>query len=654
MTTQLRTFGIAAHVDAGKTTLAEQILLATGAIHTAGEIRGARPTQLDHEAVEKRRGITVNAAATTVRWRDHTLALVDTPGHVDFTVEVERALRVLDGAVLVLSAVAGVQAQTRTVEGQMARYEVPRVAFINKTDLVGADPARVVDACRTKLGMVAALVQLPIGLASDHRGVIDLVHRRWRDGPVPDELVDAMNAARAALVDTLTLHDETLLAEVLEQGEATPASLEAAIRRATRARAFVPVFVGSAARGIGVVELLDGIVATLPAPEDRVRKGTDDDGVQEVHADPDAPAVVYVFKSQETQHGGWTWVRVFRGQIRPGDRLVDPGRGDRFRLGPLGRIHAARVERVPHASAGDIVAVFGLDAPSGTTLTDPAVRLQIGGLHVPDPVVERSLTLVSGTLEQLSKGLHRLVREDPTLLVTSDAESGETRIHGMGELHLEVAATKLADRYGVEVALGDPRVAYRCALATGADLDYRLKMQGGGPGMFAHLIGRVEPADTFWFSWQVTGGSIPSAWRKAIEAGFAEAAADGAGAPYPLQGISVTITDGAIHSNDSSERAFQIAARRALRDAVERVGVVELEPMMRVVAESAESDPGTLASALAARGGELVDASVIAGLARAEATVPLARMLGFSSALRSVTAGDGTFSMELSGYAPRT
>jgi elongation factor G len=658
MSRNLRSFGLAAHVDAGKTTLAERILFVTGRVHLAGEIKGDRPTRLDHDTVEIAHGITVSAAATHLAWADHDVVLVDTPGHIDFTVEVERAMAVLDGAVLALCGVAGVQSQTRTVEAQMARYGVPRVVFVNKCDHPAADPVAAVAGLRTRLGVNAALTSLPIGRGPELVGVVDVVHRRawtFADGgrtaapcAVPEPMLADVEAAREALVDAVSLVDAALLGAAVA-GDVDGDTLSAAIARAVGARTFAPVLVGSAARGIGIQPLLDAVVAWLPPP--RPRTGVDPATGGPVPLDLEGPAVAWVFKAQDTRHGVWTWLRVYRGALRAGDALVDGRTGRRHRIGRLGRIDGGGIEPLDVAVAGEIVAAFGLDLPSGTTLCDPAAPVIVGRLEVPEPLVERAVTLVAGERSALSRGLGQLVREDPTLRVVQDDESGETRIRGMGELHLDIAMERLTERTGATVALGEPRVAVRAALAGPAAFDLRLRKQTGGPGMFARLVGAVAPADRFTFRWAITGGAVPSAWAKAIEAAFREEASDGAGAGAPLMGVEVTVTDGEVHSNDSSERAFEVCARQALRQAVADAGTVVLEPVVRLVAEAPDVRPGVLLALVLARGGRVLQADDGA-VVRIEAEISLARTFGFMSALRSATAGQGTFQMEPAGYRP--
>lgn len=643
MVQHVRNFGISAHVDAGKSTLAERILFDTGRIRTMGDVRdGGRGVTLDHDPQEQDRGITIRTATASCTWEGHRLDLVDTPGHIDFTIEVERALRVVDGAVLVLCAVAGVQAQTHTVERQMARYGVPRIAFVNKCDREGADPARVVAQLR-ELGVNAALVQVPVGSGAGFEGVVELVDNRSAVPP---------SEAFEALLDALGQFDDTVVAAVLDDREPTAEELRAAIRRGVLARVFVPVFVGSAQRNLGVRELLDGIVAYLPSPRDRQVVAQDVDGAPvRLVAAAEAPTVAMAFKRDETPYGSLTWLRLYQGTLVSGTTLSCARTGERRRISRLARLHAGKQEPVERAEAGDIVAALGLDVSSGETLCDPSHVVSVGAFHVPEPVVECALSLVSGTTEDLSKALGRFVREDPSLRVRTDAESGETRLAGMGELHLEVVATRVRDDFGCTVHLGAPRVAMRQTPTRVAAFDHVLRKQNGGPGLYARVVGRLEPAERDSFVWQVTGGAIPAEYRSAVERGFTDGLADGGALDCPVLGARVVVTDGDIHSNDSSEQAFYLAARDACREALARSEPALLEPWMEVVAEATVDRPGPVLALLQQRGAQVSDVVDDDGVIRVSASVPLRRMFGFAGALRNVTGGTGTFSMEFARYA---
>jgi len=656
-----RTFGIAAHVDAGKTTLAERILFLTGRIHAMGDTRSARPPTLDHDPQERDRGITIGAAATTATWRGADLHIVDTPGHVDFTVEVERAMSALDGAVLVLDAVAGVQAQTRTVVRQMQRYDVPFVAFVNKCDRLGADPLRVVDELSTRLGLAAVAVQLPVGLGAEHRGVIDLVRREQlvfggEHGEqvvrtdVPDARQAEVAVARALLLDQVSLHDDVVLEAVLTDGDVAADVLVAALRRLTVAGTVVPVLFGAAYRHVGVQPVLDAVVDYLPGPMDRaVVAATPSGGSVEVRGEVDGPLVARAFKVVETTHGPVTWLRVHRGRATPGLAVVDGRDGTTHRLRRLVRLHAGQSTGVDEAVAGEVVAAVGLSLATGVTLCDPEHPVVLGALQLPEPVVERRLRLRSGSMEKLSRQLGRMVREDPTLRVHTDPETGELRLTGMGELHLEVVARRLHDEHGLVVTLGPPAVRGRQALGRAVPFDHTLRKQTGGPGLYARLVGELQPCDHVELVWEVTGGSVPSDYRKAVEAGFREALAHDA--EPPVLGARLVVRDGDTHVNDSSDAAFRLAARLAVRAALAEADLAALEPIALVEVEADAEHHGTVLSSLLSRRGRVVDSHVGTVTSRVEAEVPLAAMFGYSSTLRSVTRGSGSYSVTFSHYA---
>lgn len=654
----LRNLGISAHIDAGKTTLAERILFYTGRIHRMGEVRGkdGHGATMDSDPLEKKKGITISTAATSCEWRDHRICLVDTPGHVDFTVEVERALRVLDGAVLVLSAVQGVQAQTRTVDAQMRRYSVPAIGFINKCDLPGADVHRVVAQVESVLGRRAALVQLPIFENDDLVGLIDLIRMRRLsfEGQVGEEVVvgpvtvsDAVLSARERLLDQLTLVDD-LLAERLLEGEVSARDIEAALRRVVLADALVPMFVGSALANVGVQPLLDGVVALLPSPEDRQ---TEDVEGSEISADPEGPVAAFVFKTEEGRHGQLAWTRVYRGTLRTGDPILADGR--RVRVGRLLRLDPLGETAIEQVVAGEICAVFGLGVASGTTLSDPLAPLSLVPMTVAEPMVQAAARLLSGDRTKLGRALARATREDPTLRASSHPETGELLLEGVGELQLEVLVERLRTDHGLVVELGAPEVARRMAITKAASFDHFLRKQSGGVGEYARVVGHVEPAETVEVIWQVTGGAIPSHFRKAVEQGFLRAAEQGVVDDVPLAGIRVTVTDGDAHSKDSSERDFERAARLALREAVSEAAAVVLEPWVRVETDGLDAHHGAVIGLLMQRGGTIVDAVVLGERSQVTAEVPLAAMFGFTGALRSSTQGSAAFAMDFARFAPR-
>ncbi|MCB9764592.1 MAG: elongation factor G [Alphaproteobacteria bacterium] len=663
----LRSLGIAAHIDAGKTTLAERVLFCTGRTHKLGEVHDGQGT-MDTTAIEKRHGISIQAAATTARWRGHTLHLVDTPGHVDFTVEVERALRALDGAVLLLCAVAGVQAQTHTVDRQLRRHGVRPIVFLNKCDRPGADPLRVVAELRDQLDRPAVLIQLPLGLGPAHEGVVDLVAmealRFSGPGgevvirkPVPIEIMDDALAARAALLDAASLHSDALTEVLLEEREPSPDLIHDAIRAGVLAGKLTPVLMGSAYRNKGVPPLLDAVVRYLPAPDDAPAPAFDADGAPlALRADADAPCLGLVFKVQQTRYGALSWLRLAQGTLTSDTPLEDPATGDRVRAGRLVRLHAGDLEPVEQAIAGEVVALFGVDVPSGTTLGAPGRGVSLPGIPVPEPVVEVALHTAGRPSRKLLRALDRAVREDPSLHSRVDPGSGELCLRGVGELQLALCAERLREETGEAVALSAPSVALRQTPLGRAGFDHFRRRQTGGPGQYARVIGWIEPlegSDAVEVDWQVRGGTIPTQYRKAVERGFIDAAREGVTEGVPLVGLRVVVTDGAAHSDDSSDLAFGLAARSALHEAVADAGLRWLEPLMEVEAEAPVEHHGAVLSGLLRRRATILDASAAGRLARVRAEVPLVEMFGYAGALRGDTSGTGGFSMRFARYAPR-
>ncbi len=660
-TERIRNFGIAAHVDAGKTTLAERVLFYAQRIHAIHEVKGG--ATMDPMALEQEKGISIQAAATTAAWREHQLNLIDTPGHVDFTVEVERALRVLDGAVLLLCAVGGVQAQTRTVDRQMRRHRIPRVAFVNKLDRAGADPERVVQELAESLGLRPLVLQLPVGLGAELEGLIDLVEMRLLrfEGEhgervvveaIPAGLRSAALEGRERLLDALSALDDGVLEALLEGRPITLGLLRAALRRVVLARSGVPVLMGSAYRNVGVQPLLDAVVDLLPSPFDSVVEALDAEGeATRLEVDAEGEPAALVFKVQALQHGDLAWLRIYRGAITKGSSLFNPRSGKRLRVGRLGRLHAGRLEATEGGAAGEILALATTGLVTGDALTGGEV-LHFGELVVPEPVVEVALTRGVGQ-RGLDRALARMAREDPTFHVRTDAETGEIRLLGMGELHLEVCVERLRREHGVEVAVGAPTVSHREALEGPASFDHLHRKQNGGKGEYAKVSGRLEVIDDgFEFDWQIRSGAIPSHFRRAVREGFEDAFANGFAEGVPVIGVRVVVSDGKAHSDDSSERAFYIAAREAARQAVESVGLRRLEPRMSVSVEAGPDDHGAILRTLLQRRGSILGAEAEAGLARVEAEVPLAEMFGYAGALRSATGGAGTFTMRFAGYAP--
>jgi len=658
----LRNFGIIAHVDAGKTTLAERVLFVSRKLRHPAAAIGAGNT-MDTTAIEKDRGISIQAAATSFVWRDRFVNLIDTPGHVDFTAEVERALSALDGAALLLCAVGGVQAQSVTLDRLAARAGVARLVFINKCDRPGADPARVVVELRERLGHYPVLLQIPMGLGDEHRGVIDLIG--WRaltfdgadvvEGPVPPEHLEDATAAREALLDAASLFSDALTEALIDGRPAREDDIHDALRRGLRQGGLTPVLLGSAVRNIGVAPLLDAATRYLPDPSERVVDAMDPSGLAvRLVTDPAAPLVARIFKLQATRYGPLAWLRIYQGTLTAGGALTERVSGRRVRAGRLGRLHAGELTRIDGAGPGDIVALFGVDLPSGTTLTG-GLDLRLDAGAPPEPVMEVAVTSADRRDDKLAATLAVFAREDASLTVRVDRESGELRLKGMGELHLEVVVERLRRDYDMEVRVSAPSVALRQRPTVGTPFNHLLNKQNGGLGMWARIIGTVSPCgetgESFVFEWAVRGGAIPDIYRAAVERGFREAFAEGAGTGVPVTGVKVRVIDGGIHVQDSSDRAFERAARQAARACLAVCAPVLLEPVMAVVVEAPAEHLGAALGGIARRRGQ-VKSTDVGALARVEASVPLAELFGYAGALRSATSGTGTFTMRFERYAP--
>ena len=667
----VRNIGISAHIDSGKTTLSERILYYTGRIHRMGDVRGKDiGATMDSRPDETSRGITIVSAATSCTWNDVQINLIDTPGHVDFTIEVERALRVLDGAVMVLCAVSGVQAQSITVDRQMKRYQIPRIAFINKMDRAGANPFRVVQALRDRLHLNPILLQYPLGLEAEFDGVIDLVtmeaHRF--DGqygekriaePIPAALQAAAAEAREKLLDQLSMVSDELLAKLLNE-EAIPEQLIwDVVRQATLQQEMVPVLMGSAYKNKGVQDLLDAVERYLPSPLDRgavVAKplGADDTADVIINPDPAADLVALTFKLTVETFGQLTYTRIYSGTLKPGQTVYNSRTGDRIHIGRMVRMHADKQEVIDQAQAGDIIALLGVDCASGDTLASQPNWVSLEGIFVPDAVITRAIypkTAADG--DHMAKALNRFCKEDPTFRVSTDPESGTTLISGMGELHLDIYLDRMREDYQAQVELGNPAVAYRETIGREASFDYRFKKQSGGPGQFAHVIGRIEPTDeAFVFDNRVVGGAIPQAFISACERGFQDALTTGVLEGYPITGVRVVLDGGSAHSVDSSEHSFRTASRLALTEAIAQAKPQLLEPIMTVTVETPSETFGRVQGDLSARRGVLLGSETQGDEVTIQAEVPLAEMFGYSTELRSLTAGMASFSMEFAHYRP--
>ncbi|NUL01826.1 elongation factor G [Streptomyces lunaelactis] len=674
--TRVRNLGILAHVDAGKTTVTERILYLTGATHKRGEVHDGT-TVTDFDSQERDRGITIFAAAVSCVWGGHRINVIDTPGHVDFSDEVERSLRVLDGAIAVFDAVAGVEPQSEAVWRQADRHAVPRIAFVNKLDRAGADLDSAVRSIGERLHTVPLVVQLPIGQEDEFTGVVDLLrmrsliwtagHDTYEEGPVPVALREEALRRRRVLEEAVAELHPAALEEFCERSAVSEQTLAGALRDLTRTGEGVVVLCGSAYRNCGIEPLLEAVVAYLPSPLDVPPvRGTQDGAVQERAADPAAPFAGLVFKVNSTATGRLTYLRVYAGTIQKGDAVLDAGAHRSERIGRILRVQADRHAEMDRAVAGDIVAVVGLKAArSGATLCAPAAPLLLEPPTAAAPVVTVAVEARSRLdADRLATALARLVEEDPSLAVRTDPETGQTVLSGMGELHLEVAVEKIRRAHGLEVGVGRPRVAYRETVARGVSgLAYRHVKQDGGAGQFAHVVLDVEPlkpaaadgsgsAEGFEFLSTVTGGRVPQEYIRAGEAGCRDALAEGPLGGHPGTGVRVTLTDGATHSKDSSEMAFRTAGRLGLREAL-RAGVMALlEPVVEVTVTVPDDAVGAVLGDLAARRGRVAGQAARSGTAVITATVPLAELFGYASRLRSRTQGRGTFTTRATGYVP--
>ena len=669
---RLRNIGISAHIDSGKTTLTERILFYTNRIHAMHEVRGKDGVgaTMDSMELERERGITIASAATYCEWNDHHVNIIDTPGHVDFTIEVERSLRVLDGAILILCAVAGVQSQSITVDRQMRRYNVPRLAFINKCDRVGANPFRVTDHLREKLRLNAVLMQIPIGLEAEHNGVVDLVTMKAmyfegadgmdvREAEIPADLLVDAETRREALLEELSNFDDELLETLLDDPSAVT---EEMIHRATRAGVlaleFCPVFVGSAYKNRGVQPLLDAVMAYLPCPtevENHAINPKDETVRVPVTHGFDDPALAYAFKIEEGPYGQLTYLRIYQGTIRKGEDIVNARTGKKIKVGRLGRMHADKMEDIKEAYAGDIVALFGVDCASGDTFRSADIDLTLTSMHVPAPVIHLAVHPKDRkATDNMGKALARFTKEDPTFRSHYDEKAGETIISGMGELHLDVYVERMKREYGAEVEIGAPQVAYRERLTKPVKFDYTHKKQTGGSGQYGRIIGTLEPSDDgdFVFESVVTGGNVPREYISSVEKGFASILDKGTYIGAPVLALKVTLEDGAAHSVDSSDMAFQAAGRGAFREYYPKAKPQALEPIMNVSIEGPNEFQGEMVGTVLSRRGVLVGTTEDDGFVRIEAEVPLAEMFGYATTLRSSTQGKAEFSMEFHRYSP--
>ncbi len=667
-----RNIGISAHIDSGKTTLTERILFYTDRIHTIHDVRGKDGVgaKMDSMDLERERGITIQSAATQCEWDGHHINIIDTPGHVDFTVEVERALRVLDGAVLVLCGVAGVQSQSLTVDRQMKRYDVPRIAFVNKCDRSGANPFKVTEQLREKLAHNAVMMQIPIGLEADHEGIVDLVTMQAvtfhgetgetiKVGDIPAELQEQAEEYREIMLDAVSMFSEELMEAILGD-TLTPADVYKAAREATIGLQLTPVFMGAAYKNRGVQPLLDAVVRYLPDPTEVTNTGfpvADDSVVEAVvlPSDPEGGLVMLAFKLEDGRYGQLTYLRIYQGTLRRDNFIINRRNGKRVKVGRIVRMHSDEMEDITEAPAGDIVAMFGIDCHSGDTFTDPNTEFVMSHMHVADPVISVSVHPVEAKDEvNMSKALQRFSKEDPTFRVLSDPESGETIIAGMGELHLDVYIERMRREYSANVATSPPRVAYRETITQDVQFNYTHKKQTGGAGQFGRIIGTLGPSESGEYEYEnsVSGGNIPKDYISSVNKGFKSMLSKGMLCHYPVVGVRAHITDGAHHSVDSSDVAFQEAARGAWRENYRKAKPIILEPLMKVEVEGPAEFHGSIVGTLMQRRGSIAGAQEEEGFARVEAGVPLAEMFGYATTLRSATQGKASFTMEFDKYAP--
>ena len=671
---KMRNIGISAHIDSGKTTTSERILFYCNKIHQIHEVRGKDGVGavMDNMELERERGITIQSAATQVQWKDTIINLIDTPGHVDFTVEVERSLRVLDGAIMILCAVAGVQSQSITVDRQLKRYHVPRVAFVNKCDRQGANPVRVRMQLREKLGLNAYMMELPIGLEDKLEGVVDLVSMKaiyfegesgveLRYAEIPTHMVEDCKKFRKELIEAAINFDDDLMEDAMMDEENDYVNLDhekihAAIRKGTLAEQFVGVFCGSAHVNKGIQPLLDAVVRYLPAPNEVENVALDlDHNEAEVTLESvdNKPCVALAFKLDDGQYGQLTYTRVYQGKIKKGEELYNTRSKKRFKVGRLVRMNSAAMEDINEGCAGDIVALFGVDCASGDTFCSEGTNLSMASMYVPEPVISLSITPKDKQAAmQMSKALNRFVKEDPTFRTYTDPESNETIIRGMGELHLEVYVERMKREYNCEVTTGAPQVAYRESITTQGPFNYTHKKQSGGSGQYGRVAGFMEPITEkdYEFVDAIKGGAIPNEFIPSCDKGFQKAMKEGSLIGAPIVGVKMTINDGQSHPVDSNDNAFQIAAIGAFREGYAKAKPVILEPIMKVQMTAPTEFQGNLFGLINQRRGVIVDSTDENNSSTVNAEVPLSEMFGFSTILRSSTQGKGEFTMEFEKY----
>ena len=672
--TKVRNIGISAHIDSGKTTTSERILFYCNKIHAIHEVKGKDGVGavMDNMELERERGITIQSAATQVQWKDTTINLIDTPGHVDFTVEVERSLRVLDGAIMILCAVAGVQSQSITVDRQLKRYHVPRIAFVNKCDRQGANPLRVCGQIREKLGLNAYMMELPIGLEDKLQGVVDLVAMKayyfeGKDGvdvrvaEIPADLLEQAKEKRVELLDAASNFDDELM-EVLMEGDYDNVPVEkikAAIRKGTLAEQFVGVFCGSAHMNKGIQPVLDAVLDYLPNPTEVHNYGLDLDKNEEqveLFNVEDKPCVALAFKLDDGQFGQLTYTRIYQGKITKGDELYNVRQRKKFKVGRLVRMNSAQMEDINEGMPGDIIALFGVDCASGDTFCGGGLNIAMTSMFVPEPVISQAITPVDkSAAANMSKALNRFTKEDPTFQTYVDPESNQTIIKGMGELHLAVYVERMKREYKCEVTVAQPEVAYRESITTKADFNFTHKKQTGGSGQYGRVAGFMEPfqeeGKDYEFVDAIKGGAIPNEYIPSCDKGFRKAMEKGSLIGAPVVGVRCTINDGQYHPVDSSDIAFQTAAIGAFREGYAKAKPSILEPIMKVQLAGPTEFQGNMFGLINQRRGVIIDSTDENGTSTVNAEVPLSEMFGFSTILRSSTQGKAEFTMEFEKYA---
>jgi len=668
---KVRNIGISAHIDSGKTTLTERILFYTNRIHAIHEVRGKDGVgaKMDSMELEKERGITIQSAATYCSWKNIDINIIDTPGHVDFTVEVERALRVLDGAILVLCSVGGVQSQSITVNRQMTRYTVPRIAFINKCDRTGANPEKVTRQLREKLDLNAHLMQIPMGLESDLKGMIDLITMKaiYFEGAngetivekeIPAEFQVEAQEKREALLEEVSMFSEELMEALLEGSVIDPQLIYDAVRKGTLALEFTPVLVGSAYKNKGVQLLLDSVERYLPCPTDVSNMALDLKNEEKEFAvtnNPDDPLIMLAFKLEDGRYGQLTYTRTYQGKLAKGDTVFNSRTGKKTKIGRLCRMHSNEMEEIEACGSGDIVALFGVDCASGDTFTSEEISCSMTSMHIPEPVISLAVIPKDNKAQMnMSKALNRFTKEDPTFKTYVDHETGETIISGMGELHLEVYVERMKREYDALVEVGAPQVAYRETISQKAAFSYTHKKQTGGSGQFGRVGGYMEPLEEgdYEFVDNIVGGVIPREFIGSCDKGFKKSLEKGSLCGAAITGVRCVINDGAYHAVDSSDIAFQLAAIGAFKEGYLKAKPIILEPIMKVAVEGPSEFQGSVMGSINQRRGMIIGTTEEGSYSAVEAEVPLSEMFGYSTTLRSLTQGKAEFTMEFASFKP--